>query len=232
MEIIYNPSQAKKYNDKNRIKYSYNFIEKPITKKYLKNIINKDLTILDAGCGSGRSTKLLINLGATPKNITGIDISPTLIEYAKDMLPDVHFINTSLNKATLTKESFDLITSTMVFHHLSRRVFKQSLKKLTDALKPKGYLFFITLHPFRFAHDHNNYHADLPKYEKTNWGTDILYYHKTFNDYIGLLLENNLELIALEEPVPKGKEAKENKTKFQKHTQHPTRLVVLTQKKL
>ena len=47
MKIIYDSTQASKYIDKNRIKYSYNFIEKPITKKYLKNLINKKIKILD-----------------------------------------------------------------------------------------------------------------------------------------------------------------------------------------
>lgn len=231
VDIIYNNDQAKKYVSFESNSYSWNFIEKPISEKYLKRIVNKDTKIMDAGCGSDRLTKVLLKLGAKPQNITGVDISPTLLEQARKKLPEVKFIEDDLARLTASKNSFDLIASNMVFHHLSSRDFAGVITKFSKALKKNGFLFYTTLHPLRFEHDRTRYHEDKPKTEKTSWGTEVTYYHKTFNDYLGELLNNGFNIIALEEPIPLGKKARENMRKFRKHSYQPTRLVVLAQKK-
>jgi len=50
-------------------------------KNDLKNIIKEGMKVLDLGCGTGITTKYIAGLGA---KVTGVDISPKLIEFARE----------------------------------------------------------------------------------------------------------------------------------------------------
>ena len=54
------------------------YYDRPNTLKLLSNVQGK--SILDAACGPGKYAEILISKGA---DVTGLDISPRMIEYAK-----------------------------------------------------------------------------------------------------------------------------------------------------
>jgi ubiquinone/menaquinone biosynthesis C-methylase UbiE len=75
--------------------------------------------VLDAPCGTGRITRLLLDLGL---NVTGGDISPAMIDQAKARCAGragtVDFAVMDLDRLDLPDNSFDLVTCIRLFHHL------------------------------------------------------------------------------------------------------------------
>ena len=96
-----------------------------------------DETVLDAGCGSGRVTRLLLD--RLPRGrVIGVDASPSMIEIARQALPDrTEFIVSDLLDLELTEE-VDALFSNATFHWIldHRRLFE----RLHAALRPGGRL--------------------------------------------------------------------------------------------
>ena len=82
--------------------------------------------ILDIGCGEGELSTQLAKLGA---RVTGIDISPELVEVAKqravaDQVQDrTTFLVWDILDKPLPKERFDLLTCSEVLHHVDIPAF-------------------------------------------------------------------------------------------------------------
>ena len=60
--------------------------------------------ILDIGCGGGRTTTMLSQMGY---KVTGIDLSKNLIEYAKKNFPDIEFYVMDASNMTFPDNYFD-----------------------------------------------------------------------------------------------------------------------------
>ena len=94
--------------------------------------------ILDIGCGEGELSTQLAKLGA---RVTGIDISPELIDVARqravaDQVQDrVEFLVWDILEKPLPKERFDLVTCSAVLHHVNISAF---LPVLWASVKPGG----------------------------------------------------------------------------------------------
>lgn len=92
-------------------------------------------TVLDAGCGSGRVSELL--LGALPDGrLVAVDGSAAMLEQARERLTErTDFVHSDLVELDLS-ESVDVVFSNAVFHwiHDHRRLFE----RLHTALRPGG----------------------------------------------------------------------------------------------
>src|SRR5262245_3166039 len=49
------------------------------------------LRVLDVGCGVGRSTRMLVDLGVRPENLLGVDLRPEALGYAQKLNPAVRY---------------------------------------------------------------------------------------------------------------------------------------------
>jgi SAM-dependent methyltransferase len=74
--------------------------------------------VLDAGCGKGRHLRLAAAFGA--QDVVGIDLGPAVEAAALNTadLGNVHVVQGDLTRPPLRAESFDLIYSIGVLHHL------------------------------------------------------------------------------------------------------------------
>ena len=99
--------------------------------------LSGDETVLDAGCGSGRVTRLLLE--RLPQGrVIGVDASPSMIEMAREALPErTEFIVSDLLAIEL-EDAVDAVFSNATFHWIldQRRLFE----RLHAALRPGGAL--------------------------------------------------------------------------------------------
>ena len=97
--------------------------------------------ILDAGCGSGRDSATLTNLGA---EVTGIDLSRGLIDIAKHKRPGITFIEGSFLDIPYENETFDGVWSHASVVHLDTiEDVKRALNEFHRVLKPGGQLYLL-----------------------------------------------------------------------------------------
>jgi len=231
MKVAYTSTQAGKYAKFIKGSFSWNFMEEPAIMRNLKPVVKSTTKALDAGCGTGHSTKLLLELGIRKENILGVDVSVDMLTYARKSLPGVRFTQVSLSELKLKENSLDLILSVMVFQFLIKQEYGRMITNFSRFLVKGGYLFFITLHPIRFSHDHKDYFKEKTKTENTPWGTKIEYQHRTFTDYITPLIKSSLELKLLEEITPVKSGAVKDTLQYEKYSSVPTRLAVMAIKK-
>lgn len=93
---------------------------------------------LDAGCGGGRYTLALRKIGI--RKITGIDVSPDSIRFAREMnlYPDeeVRFLNGSVLDLPFSDRIFDFVFSNGVLHHTAST--EKGLAEIFRVLKTGG----------------------------------------------------------------------------------------------
>lgn len=87
--------------------------------------------VLDAPCGTGRITELLLEMGLP---VTGGDISPAMIEVAQEKCARfgdrLGFRTLDLEGSNLPAGSFDLVTCIRLFHHLNTNAREKILREL------------------------------------------------------------------------------------------------------
>ncbi len=99
------------------------------------------ISILDAGCGTGVSTEYLAHLNPQAR-ITAIDISSGALSIAQERIQRLGATHVSFHQASILDDNlelpgpFDLINSVGVLHHL--RDPERGLKNLAKHLKPGG----------------------------------------------------------------------------------------------
>jgi len=107
---------------------------------------------LDFGCGTGRSTRFVQNLGF---QTTGVDISAKMLAKAQDCdtASDYQLINPG-DLSGFPDKSFDLITAVFTFDNIPGPEQKlQNLKALSCLLKPNGKLINLVSAPHIYWHE-------------------------------------------------------------------------------
>jgi len=104
-----------------------------------------NLNILDLGCGNGKNSHYIAEQGSN-NSITGIEISDTVIQHAKKLVPNGNFIKQSIGTPwPVADQSFDIIldvTCSNSLNEIERSVYLSELKR---SLKPGGYFFLRAL---------------------------------------------------------------------------------------
>lgn len=115
--------------------------------RYLKlfndfcNRLPKNADILDLGCGPGLPvTKELVNRGF---NVTGIDISDTMIKFARKNVPEAKYMRISMTDIDFNNE-FDGVISSYTMLCLDPDNFKITAERIVESLKDCG-LFLLSL---------------------------------------------------------------------------------------
>jgi len=134
----------------------------------------KDKRILEVGCGTGRCTKMMLELGC--KNITSIEPAEAMLELAKKrceteiQMGMVKFIQSDIESITEDTKKFDIVILVNVFSRLPDSTSK--LNKLSTLMSENGILIFnfqcltSILWPFGAIVNRNNISLNRPVYSK------------------------------------------------------------------
>jgi SAM-dependent methyltransferase len=100
---------------------------------------------LDFGCGTGRSTRFLRNLGL---NVTGADVSQAMLDqaHALDPLGEYHLIRANVVEE-FAPASFDIILAAFTFDNMPTEAKAEALRALRILLAPAGCLLLVVSAP-------------------------------------------------------------------------------------
>jgi len=104
--------------------------------KFLAKIKGK--TILDAGCGKGRFSKILANKGGV---VTGVDLSNELLKVAKNKIKNANFIIGNILDLEFLDNSFDYIICVEALEHVPDT--DKAIKEMVRVLKKDGKIIII-----------------------------------------------------------------------------------------
>ncbi len=95
----------------------------------------KGLRVLDIGCGAGKLTRELVERRAV---VTGIDVSPAMVEIARDRLGQLATFSVGDLSEPLPFESgsFDVVVASLVMHYIEE--WTPVLKEVLRVLSPDG----------------------------------------------------------------------------------------------
>ncbi len=166
------------------------------------------LTVLDAGCGEGYLSRILAEHGA---NVTGIDISPRLIELAraKDPRGEINYQVADLSQPLPAyRDHFDLIASHLVLNDVPD--YQGFLRTLGAVAKPGGRLVFSMNNPYSLVvRSHITDYFDTGKAHPyrgmAEEGAKVHFYHRTLEQYLDACLAAGFQLQHLVDvPTPEG----------------------------
>ncbi len=104
--------------------------------------INTVDKVLDIGCGTGTMSRLM-KKRAPRATVIGIDPDEQALEIARKKAQkanlDITYIEGTAEHLPFPDHTFDLITSTLVFHHLPGHIKVAALREIRRVLKPGGH---------------------------------------------------------------------------------------------
>lgn len=147
------------YSDASSLDYRRKFIYQPM----FEGINLEGMKVLDAMCGAGQTTDHLLLNNA---EVTGLDISPAVIESFNARWQDCSTVCRSLLDSGLPSESFDCVAIVGGLHHIHPHV-SRAVKEIHRLLKPGGYFCFMEPHSGsfpdiirRFWYKHDRFFSD------------------------------------------------------------------------
>lgn len=193
-----------------------------------------DRRVLDAGCGEGLFSQELEKQGA---EVVGIDISPIMIKAAQQRKLNDHLILTfqlaSIEEKDLfPSETFDVVVVNMVFQEMAS--IEEAFQNLLVYLKPQGKIVISILHPAFDMNDsqktalgllsqgnldHGRWtygifspYAEARRHERNYTFSEnpVAYYFRPVQDYVNLMIRNDVVLSGFYEPTLSKKEASVN----------------------
>ena len=145
-------------------------------------VLNKDSNVLEIGCGCGA---FLYSCNEIIKaNYFGFDYSKSLIEIAKNQIPNGHFVVAEANDLTFLEYKFDVILSHGVFFYFpSHQYVETVLKKYTERIVVGGKLVLMDLNDAKYQKEYHSIRKSLYNNPKD--------YEKDYEDLQHLFFEKN-----------------------------------------
>jgi ubiquinone/menaquinone biosynthesis C-methylase UbiE len=116
-----------------------------ITEKLLSFVsVKEKQNYLEIGCGDGAVSRHIAKKYRL--NVTGTDVDPEMIRFAKkniDNIQNIQFLVTGATDLPFQDNNFDIVLSFGVLHHIPN--WLDVLKEIKRVLKPKGYLVYFDL---------------------------------------------------------------------------------------
>ncbi len=103
---------------------------------------------LDVGCGTG-TLAYLVKSRHPKAVVVGADPDPVVLEVATKKVSrknlSVEFTKAVAEKLPFHSNEFDVVTSSLAFHHMPLEVKKQALREIRRVLKPSGMFLLVDI---------------------------------------------------------------------------------------
>ncbi|CAM5302476.1 class I SAM-dependent methyltransferase [Streptomyces narbonensis] len=110
---------------------------------WLTDRLGEGARVLDVGSGTGRPVAdLLVRSGC---DVTGIDVSRTMVELARAQVPGARFEQCGVNDFEAPEGSFDAVCAFFPLLVMSRAEVSAALRRMAGWLAPGGYLVTATV---------------------------------------------------------------------------------------
>lgn len=117
--------------------YQWEFLERDLLERVLSaDGIRDAIDALDFACGTGRITQIV---ESRIPNVTGIDISETMLDEARRICSKAKFVRQDLTAEPMS-QAFDLITAFRFFLNAEPELRRSVLEELHRCLRPNGNL--------------------------------------------------------------------------------------------
>ncbi|UCD91670.1 MAG: methyltransferase domain-containing protein [Methanobacteriota archaeon] len=194
---------AERYAALSETKFENAFVERPATISLLPEIEGK--RVLDAGCGPGIYSEWLTSHGA---QVVAIDVSPKMLELARQRLPNsVEIRLADLDKPLdfLEDESFDIVLCPLVLDYVEN--MEDLFAEFHRILLKSGVLVFSMGHPFFeyfLRSDGDYYSTELVETTWRGFGipVDMPSFRRPLSEVINPLLDMGFSLERILEPRP------------------------------
>ena len=163
-----------------------------------------ELRVLDAGCGSGPLMEALRARGA---DVCGFDLSPAMVELARERLGDDAVLRVADLGAPLpwADDAFDVVVASLSLHYVED--WAPALAELRRVLRPRGRLIVSIIHPTVYAIVYpdadyfalTQYSEDYDFGEGTVWMT---YWHRPLQDVVNTFIDAGFGIRRVTEPPP------------------------------
>jgi ubiquinone/menaquinone biosynthesis C-methylase UbiE len=108
--------------------------------RWLRKLLNRlepGSSVLDLGCGSGKPADVEIS---KEHQVTGVDISQTQIDLARQNVPTGYFLHGDAGSVEFPQSSFDAVVSFYTLEHIPREEHKTVLRRIYNWLRVRGLL--------------------------------------------------------------------------------------------
>ncbi len=171
---------AKEYDTPDKLERS-----EKIAQFLLKNLpINTNWKVLDFGCGTGTTDLLLSPYVGL---IIGVDLSKGMLDVFKEKIDkfkiqNIKIFNEDILNNRLNEKDFDLMITSMTFHHLDNP--KEAVSKLGRYIKENGYIVIMDLEK-----EDGTFHSD---------NTDVKHFGFDKEEIKGWFINSNFEIQTFE----------------------------------
>jgi SAM-dependent methyltransferase len=195
-------------------------LERPATRGLLPDLDGE--CVLDAGCGPGVTTRELREGGACP---VGVDVSPRMLELARERNPRVGFVRADLGSALpFADGAFDGVHSSLALHYV--RDWSALFAELARVSRPGGWLVCSTQHPFadfdRLGGDYFAVTRVSEVWDSFGEAVDVPFYRRPLEAVLNPLLDAGYRLDRVVEAEPTDRFREERPGTYERVAEEPT----------
>ncbi len=108
-------------------------------------------TVLDVGCGTGNLALAVKERAGVDGTVHGIDAAPEMVHYAErkaaDRQVDVRFQVGLIEDIPFPDETFEVVLSSLMLHHLPEDLKRKGIAEIARVLKPGGRFLAVDVDP-------------------------------------------------------------------------------------